>query len=170
MTLSAELQSISPLAQIARNADHLDVKTYDGDVSMAQFIAGFMNFYPGWMKALYRVRWFFVRLLGMTQDGIPPAPNMRPEDVPMQPGKHAAFFKVEAAELERYWLVSADEPHLAAYLCIAAQPITDNRRRFSVVTIVHYHKWTGKVYFNVIRPFHHVVVNSMARGGLRFPV
>lgn len=169
MTLSAELQSIPPLAQIARNADHLDVKTYEGEVSMAQFVAGFMNFYPGWMKALYRVRWFFVRLLGMTQDGVPPTLMMRPEDVPMQAGKHASFFKVESAEPERYWLVSADEPHLAAYLCIAAQPITDTRRRFSVVTVVHYHKWTGKVYFNVIRPFHHYVVNSMARGGLRQP-
>ncbi len=167
MTLPAEIQSITPLAQIVQSADHTDVKTYEGAVTMAEFIAGFMNFNPGWLKALYGIRWGFVRLLGMTQAGIPPTLNMRPENVPMQPGQKASFFKVEAAEPERYWLVSADDSHLIAYLCVIAVPIADNCRRFYVVTVVHYHNWTGSVYFNVIRPFHHLVVNSMAHRGLR---
>jgi hypothetical protein len=36
-----------------------------------------------------------------------------------------------------------------------------------VVTIVHYKHWTGRLYFNVIRPVHHFVVSGMARAGAR---
>jgi hypothetical protein len=39
--------------------------------------------------------------------------------------------------------------------------------RFRVVTIVHYRHWTGRLYFNLIRPFHHWVVTGMARSGTR---
>jgi len=37
--------------------------------------------------------------------------------------------------------------------------------RYYIVTIVHYLHWTGPVYFNLIRPFHHLVVARMARAG-----
>jgi len=28
---------------------------------------------------------------------------------------------------------------------------------------VHYRSWAGPVYFNTIRPFHHIVVGSMMK-------
>lgn len=166
MSIPAEVESIPALRQLLPDADHVDVKVYEGELSLNEFIAGFLNFYPGWMKSLYRVRWAFVRLMGMAQRGIPPVPTLRPDAIPMRRGEKATFFTVEAAEADRYWLVCADEPHLAAYLGIVAQPLTATRRRFYVTTIVHYHQWTGLVYFNVIRPFHHLVVHSMARKAL----
>lgn len=167
MNIPAELQSIPSISQLADQADVIDIKTIEGDVSMAQFIAGTMNYYPAWVKALYGVRWVFVRFLGMKQNGLPRQQRMQPEDVPMQRGKYASFFKVEAAEPERYWLVSAKESHLAAYLGIVAQTLSGSHKRFYLVTIVHYRKWTGRFYFGVIRPFHHLVVKGMARAGLR---
>jgi hypothetical protein len=36
------------------------------------------------------------------------------------------------------------------------------------ITIVFYKHWTGPVYFNLIRPFHHLVVARMARHGLTY--
>jgi hypothetical protein len=35
-----------------------------------------------------------------------------------------------------------------------------------IKVVVHYKHWTGPVYFNLIRPFHHLVVSRMARAGL----
>ncbi len=166
MKLSAELAQFPALAQLAAHADHVDVKTFEGEVTFREFIAGVMNYMPGWMKFLYGVRWVFVRLLGMTQTGIPTSANMRPEAVPMQPGQRAAFFKLVTAEEDRLWIVCADEAHLAAYLAVVAEPISETRRRFHLITIVHYHQWTGNVYFGVIRPFHHLVVNAMAQHAL----
>jgi hypothetical protein len=154
------------LQKLVDQANHVDVKTVAGDVSLREFIAGMFSYYPGWIKNLYRIRWGFVRLLGMKQEGIPQTMQMQPADVPMNPGDKAAFFKVTMAEDGRYWLASASESHLTAYLGVVVEPLA-NGRRFHVLTIVHYHHWTGSLYFNVIRPFHHIVVGNMAQAGVK---
>jgi len=45
--------------------------------------------------------------------------------------------------------------------------LADGRKRFHIGTAVHYHNWAGPVYFNVIRPFHHIVVSQMMKAGIR---
>jgi hypothetical protein len=50
---------------------------------------------------------------------------------------------------------------------VVVEPLTMGNR-FLVVTIVHYRHWTGPVYFNVIRPFHHIVVWQMMKAGARY--
>lgn len=161
------IDQIEPLQSLLQTANHVDVKTIESDVALRQFIAGFMNYMPIWVKALYGVRMVFVRFLGMKQARIPPAPQITPETVPMTPGQNAAFFTVRHAQEDRYWKVDVVDDHLTAGLAIVAEPIDDNRTRFHVVTIVQYHKWSGPVYFNVIRPFHHLVVGGMTRAGAK---
>ena len=167
-TLPASAAGIPNLSAIASRCDHIDIKTYRGKGRMDAFITGFLSFYPGWIKALYGIRWGFVRLLGMKQHGLPDmGQKKRPEDLPMTPGQKATFFTVEAAEAERYWLVSTAEKHLVAYLCVIAEPDSGGQRVFHVITLVEYRNWAGPVYFNVIRPFHHLVVDRMSRVGLQ---
>ncbi len=156
---------VPALATVLDDADHVDIKVVEGAVSLPVFVAGMFSYYPGWLKNLYRIRWGFVRLLGMTQDGIPQMVRMQPEDVPMTPGEKAAFFTVTMAEAERYWVAAASESHLTAYLGVVVEPLVEGNR-FYVVTIAQYHRWTGPVYFNVIRPFHHIVVRKMAEAGV----
>ncbi len=166
MKKSSILTDKPGLAALLAEADHVDVKTVAGSCTLAEFIAGMFSYYPGWLKNLYRIRWGLVRLLGMKQDGIPQAVRMQPEDVPMTPGEKATFFTVIMAEAERYWVAAASESHLTAYLGVVAEPCA-NGNRFYVVTMVRYHRWTGPVYFNVIRPFHHIVVQKMAEAGVK---
>lgn len=161
-------EEIPELQALIDQADHVDIKTVDGDVSLREFIAGMFSYYPGWIKNLYRIRWGFIRLLGLKQDGIPQQAKMQPAAVPMVPGETAAFFKVAMAEDGRYWVAAASESHLTAYLGVVVEPLAHGRR-FQVLTIVHYHNWTGPVYFNVIRPFHHIVVAKMAQAGVQAP-
>ena len=158
--------NIPSLVDLLSAADHVDVKSVMGDCNLREFIAGMFSYYPGWMKNLYRIRWGFVRLLGMKQEGIPQSSHMRmkPESVPMEPGAKATFFTVEMAEDGRFWVASATESHLTAYLGVVVEPLAQGNR-FHVLTIVNYHNWTGPVYFNVIRPFHHIVVGQMAKAG-----
>ena len=165
MNESLKMQDLPQLRKLVAEADHMDVKVVTGNVSLLQFVAGMFSYYPVWLKNLYRIRWGFVRLLGMKQKGIPAAVTMRPEDVPMTPGEKATFFTVKLAEAERYWVAEAAESHLTAYLGVVMEPLPAGNR-FHVLTIVHYHKWTGPVYFNVIRPFHHLVVRKMAKAGV----
>jgi hypothetical protein len=150
-----------------KDADHVDVKIVEGDVTLRQFVAGMFNYQPAWMTFLYRVRAVFVRFLGMKQEGVPQSRHLRPEDVPMTSGAKLAFFTVRTAREDQYILVEANDQHLDAALGVVVEPLGKGRNRFKVITIVHYNNWAGPVYFNVIRPFHHVVVGGMARAGVR---
>ncbi len=160
-----QLQAIPELASLLQEADHVDIKVVTGETTLREFIAGMFNYYPRWMKGLYRIRWGFVRLLGMKQEGIPQQIRMHPEDVPMGIGEQASFFKVACATEEQYWVAGTAEAHLSAYLGVVVESGVSTNR-FHLLTIVHYHNWTGRIYFNVIRPFHHLVVRKMAQAGV----
>ena len=164
-------QVISQIAEIdalLQKADHVDVKTFRGRATMRGFIAAMFSYYPAWLKGLYGIRGVFVRLLGMKQEGIPMAVSLSAADVPMTADSYATFFKVKAAEDESFWLASANDSHLDAYLGVVVEgDDISAERSFHLVTIVHYKHWTGPVYFNVIRPFHHLVVRAMGNAGLK---
>jgi hypothetical protein len=155
------------LEPLLAKANHVDVKTIDSAADMRTFIAGMMSYTPFWLKFLYGVRWLFVRLLGMRQEGVPLAQPLHPSDISFTPGDAATFFTVTMAEPEKYWVAEAADTHLTAYIGVVAESFTQGNR-FHVVTIVHYRHWTGPVYFNVIRPFHHIVVRQMMKAGAHY--
>jgi hypothetical protein len=49
---------------------------------------------------------------------------------------------------------------------VVVEPLPEARRRFHFVTIVRYKRWTGRLYFLLIRPFNRFFVNRLARAGL----
>lgn len=164
------IEQIPEIQPLLEDANHIDVKTFQSEKSLREFIAALISYQPAWVTFLYGVRWFFVRLLGMKQTGTPRAPQHRPSDISMTPGDAALFFTVVAAKEERYWFVEAAESHLTGKLGVVAEPTAGQPTTFHVVTIVHYNNWAGPVYFNIIRPFHHLVVGSMGRHASKQPV
>lgn len=154
---------MQPLQPFLAHADHIDRKTITSPVSLRSFVAGLLMYHPGWVRVLYRIRLGLVRLLGIGQSGLPRPAPLDVADVPMQSGATAGFFTIAAAQEERYWVAYASEAHLTAHLAVVAEPVGEHLRRFHVVTIVHYHSWAGPLYFNLIRPFHHLVVGGMMR-------
>lgn len=153
--------------EIATNADHIDIKSAIGNVSMNQFIAGMFNYQPAWMTFLYRVRQIFVRFLGMKQEGVPQALKLDSNTLDLKVGEKLAFFDVDAVDSDIQLFVSAEESHLKATLGVIREPLDDGKSRFYAITIVHYKSWAGPVYFNVIRPFHHIVVAQMLKAGIQ---
>lgn len=153
--------------QIATNADHIDIKSVVGDVTMNEFIVGMFNYQPAWMSFLYRVRAVFVRFLGMKQEGIPQPIKLDATTLDLAVGDKLAFFDVDAVDADEYLFVSASESHLKATLGVIREPLDDDKSRYYAVTIVHYRSWAGPIYFNVIRPFHHIVVAQMLKAGVR---
>ena len=72
------------------------------------------------------------------------------------------------AEEDVCWIAETPpDKHLKAYFGIMAESLANGLNRYYIVTIVHYLHWSGPVYFNMIRPFHHLVVSSMIRAGAR---
>jgi hypothetical protein len=161
------IEQITELQPILQDAHHIDVKTVEGEVSLRHFVAAMLGYQPNWVTALYRIRGGFVRLLGMRQEGIPKPLHLQPQEVPMSPGQPAVFFKVLMAKEDNYWVAQVKDTHLDAALGVVVEPLAHTHKRFHMVTLVHYNTWQGPVYFNVIRPFHHLVVGQMARAGVR---
>lgn len=175
MKTHPKITEIEAFQTLIQDADHVDVKQFDGALDLRHFIAGFFSYYPSWMKFLYQVRWVFVRLLGMKQEGVPQDMRMSPEEVSFVVGEKLTFFTVKSAtspssgqaEPDHYWLAGGTESHLTAHLGVVVEPLENGNNRFHTITIVHYHSWAGPVYFNVIRPFHHIVVRQMGRAAIQ---
>jgi len=162
----AYIRSMPELVPFLVGANHIDVKTVTGSVDLRLFMSGMMSYQASWVTFLYGVRAVFVRFLGMHQESIPRFPRLQPEDIPMQVGRSLAFFKVRMAKEECYWIGEVEDTHLNGVLAVIVEPLQGEQKRFHVLTVVHYQNWAGPVYFNVIRPFHHLVVGSMARAGI----
>jgi hypothetical protein len=161
------IETLPQIAALLQQADHVDVKTIESTVSLREFLAAMLSYQPGWVTFLYGVRAVFVRFLGMKQDGMPRPQRLAPEDIAFSPGSDAYFFKVKSAEEDAFFIAEISEKHLDAKLGVIVEPLRDNLKRFHILTVVHYNNWAGPVYFNVIRPFHHVVVKDMAQAGAR---
>ncbi len=118
---------------------------------------------------LYRIRKLLVNMLGLVKHEEPEElPNLKPEDVSFMPGENVTFFIVRCTMENLYWVSETPEDtHLQAYFGVVIEPTGNSRNRFHVFTTVFYKHWTGPVYFNLIRPFHHLVVSRMAIYGLK---
>jgi hypothetical protein len=149
----------------AAGADYVDHKTSRTSLPLREFLAGFLSHYPWWIKALYEVRAGLVRVLGIRQrlGGYQLTPAA--DQIPFAPGQQATIFKVRQAVEDQYWIAEASDKHLTATLGVVREPAGD-QAVFHIVTLVHHHHWTGPVYFNLIRPFHHLVVGSMIQAGV----
>ena len=163
------ISQIPQIAQLLKGSNYIDVKTIEGQTSLRQFIASMLSYYPGWIVFLYRIRTILVKLLGLVEHPAPEAPpKLGPQDVSFVVGETVTFFTVWLAEETHFWVgETPDDKHLRAYFGVVVEPMEDHRKRFHVATIVYYKHWTGPVYFNLIRPFHHLVVGRMMRAGVQ---
>ncbi|MBT8365046.1 MAG: DUF2867 domain-containing protein [Deltaproteobacteria bacterium] len=161
-------KQIPEIAALIEGSNYIDIKTIEGQTSLRQFVASMLSYYPWWIVLLYRIRAFLVKILGLVEHQAPEVlPHLQAEDVSFVVGDAVTFFIVRLAKEEQYWLAETPEDkHLSAFLGIVVEPIAENSKRFHVATIVRYKHWTGPVYFNLIRPFHHLVVSQMMRAGV----
>jgi hypothetical protein len=169
MTFINTYPALQPFTQ---QANHIDVKkgvvlAPASDLTLRQFVVGAMNYSPAWLKFLYHLRGWFVPLLGLRQEGVPQVVHQTPAGLSMTAGGKCHIFTIATAQEGAHWIAEASDKHLTAYLGVVQEPLTNQQTQFHMVTVVHYHHWTGPVYFNVIRPFHHLVVQKMLEAGLR---
>ncbi len=157
---------IPALVDLCEKAHDLHVVSFQSDMSLRSFLASSLSYMPGWMRFLYRVRKRFVALLGIDQDGIPETEGIRPQDVSFTPGEAASFFTVVAAQEERFWLALAQDDIITGYLAVVVEEHERCHRRFHFMTGAVWQGWKGRVYYNAILPFHHLVVRCMLRNAL----
>ncbi len=168
-----QIENLKPLFE---NIDHADVKSAVGTVSMEEFIRE-MFAMPRWVDWLMGARKWIAKPLGLEHPDPPDGEKYSwvIDEVPMKPGEKLHFFNVQMAEPERYWVGEIDEDkHLRAWLVVVVEPINPDielsgppKKKFHAATIVKYKNWAGPVYFNLIRPLHHLILWHMAKRGAR---
>lgn len=164
-----KIQDCKELDIYFQDVDHADIKTIKGKTDLRTFVSRMLSYYPWWILALYRIRELMVKVLGLKKhEKHDVLEAIRPEDLAFRPGENAAFFIVKASKEEEYWVAKTPEDrHLKAYLGVVAEKLDKDITKFHVFTSVKYKHWTGPVYFNLIRPFHHLVVFSMMKAGIK---
>lgn len=162
-----EIKKYPALAHYFQGVDHIDIKTTDAEVDLRHFIAGMLSYYPWWIVLLYKIRELLVGMLGLVRHERPETlPHIHPQSLSFTPGENATFFIVDQAKENHYWVaVTPEDKHLKAWFGVAAQKLEENRTRFHVFTTITYLHWTGPLYFNIIRPFHHLVLSQMMKAG-----
>ena len=163
------IQIDTELQAYFQNVDYIDVKTIEGEASLRCFISGMLSYCPRWILVLYQIRKPLARALGLARHEKPKVlPSLKPESLSFEPGQSASFFIVRAAKEDTYWVSETPkDKHLIAYFGVTAEDSGNRRRRFRVFTTVKFIHWTGPLYFNLIRPFHHLVVRRMMKAGIR---
>lgn len=158
----SDFKKIDALNAYLDGADHVDVRSGDGNISMREFAAGIMTYQPGWMRALWKVRVWLLKALGQGKHEVPAMSTMTAETLPVVAGEKAAFFTVADSDGETFWIATGEESHLGAALGVVVEPLKNENglKRFHLITAVQYRNWAGPWYFNIIRPFHHLVVAS----------
>lgn len=154
------------LADLLPSSDVIDIKTATGAPPLREFIAGALDHQPLWMKAMYAVRMLFAKALRLRMAGMPPTGAIHPEDVSFTHGS-LSFFKVIRGEEHHYLLLGIKDNHLTAYVAFIVADDAAPIRDYKVVTLVTFHRKAGTLYWRVISIFHHLVIKSMIRAGLR---
>lgn len=160
------------LGEALSTADEFDVKTTVGKADLREFTAGALSWSPLWMKALFAVRYVFAKALRLDTATVPINARPTPSGMDFTPGSKIGFFTVTRAEEDRYLLLEVVDNHLTGYLAMTIEPLTPGNtgnegNKLSLITMVKFHRKAGKGYYQVIKPFHHLIVTGMLHAGAK---
>jgi len=144
------VELVPNLQEVLKNRDHFDIKSIASNKTLIQFNEQLLTYHPAWVKLLYRLREILLSFLN-----IPYAKNFEP------------VYKVVDCIDDFFWLGVISDSHLTAHLGVLKKKNSGDSANFYVFSIVHYHGFAGKFYFNLIRPFHHLVVHWMMTAAIK---
>ncbi|MCB2212657.1 DUF2867 domain-containing protein [bacterium] len=157
------LSDTSYIIDLRVNSDHNDVHFAIGERDLADVVARLMSYQPWWLWLLYAIRVLLAKALRLRTDGLPRRQQYTAADISFDRGAELSFFSVDAGEPDRYWAGTISDKHLNAWLVVTRDDMHGGLARFGLTTFVTFHNRSGRFYFALIKPFHHLVVRSMLR-------
>jgi hypothetical protein len=144
------IELVPNLYEVLKNRDHFDIKSIASNKTLIQFNEQLLSYHPEWVKFLYQLREMLLNFLK-----IPYTKNFEP-----------VYTTVDGFD-DFFWLGVISDSHLTAHLGVLKKKNSGATATFYVFSIVHYHTRAGKFYFNLIRPFHHLVVHWMMAAAVK---
>ncbi|WP_295938872.1 DUF2867 domain-containing protein [uncultured Alistipes sp.] len=113
---------------------------------------------PAWLRTLYKIRAMLVKPFGL-KTGKDSDQHLMEQAI-RSGASYRLMSVVEKTGSET--IISLDDKHLRAYLSVYIED-----RNIQVSTLVRYHNKLGVAYFNLIRPFHTIVVRKIFKQVLK---
>ncbi|MGH1385670.1 DUF2867 domain-containing protein [Kordia sp.] len=118
------------------------------------------NTTPKWVRFLFKVRNSIVQFFGL-KTGVPPDYN---EDFKV--GGYIKFFKIYDIAPNEI-ILGANDSHLNFRAIVSDTKVASHN--IKVTTLVEYNNKKGKIYMNLIKPFHRMVVKRMVSQAFQNP-
>lgn len=128
-------------------------------VTPDDLLVSFWTDMPGWVDALFRIRGFLVRFVGLKGEK---GDNRKLEECIRNGGKYSFIEIPQKDENETVMLMK--DSHLNAYISVRIEP---DKCHVYANTLVSFNNKLGVFYFSVIKPFHCVVVKQMVKRMVR---
>ena len=122
-------------------------------ISPDDLMTAFWTTMPGWVNTLFKLRNALVRPFGLQTDN----GDAKQLEKAIRSGRDYRMMSV-VGKTDNETVISLDDKHLKAYLSVYAEA-----HEIHLSTLVRYHNRLGFFYFNLIHPFHTLVVKSMFR-------
>ncbi|WP_031479063.1 DUF2867 domain-containing protein [Maridesulfovibrio frigidus] len=155
-------QTIPVLNDLAHGADYVDSKAFSSNRPMNEFLERLITYEPTWLVFLYKIRGVVAKIMELKHDVVDHQ-NSKKKELDFNAGGKVDFFTSVDFNADHYWIGEAKDKHLSGYLGVVAEPTGSGKTDFHTFTIVKFNHWTGPLYFNLIRPFHHIVVQCMGK-------
>ena len=141
------------------DCDYFEAKSVASSLTLPEVLANIFNYRPRWVQFLFVLRRMPASILQLKQVRWKQSPALKPEDISFQRGASETKFIVTHGDRNRYWVSRAPaDRHLEAKIAVILSSAEGEKKTYKLITWVKYLHWTGKLYFNLIRPFHHMIV------------
>ena len=79
-------------------------------------------------------------------------------------GQRVGLFKI-IEKTENELILGEDDKHLNFKVSLLLDDLKEN---LTIITVVNFNNWFGKLYFFIIKPFHKMIVPIMLKGTIKF--
>lgn len=128
-------------------------------------MVGFWTNSPDWITALFKLRNFLVKFVGLKGDN---ENDLEKFESCIRNGKSHGIASVPAKNETETVLFLTDK-HLDAYMSVYIEK-KDNYTEISLATLVLFKNKLGRIYFFFIKPFHNIVVKSMLKRSIKYQI
>jgi len=141
--------------EIFPEVDFSDTFSTTNNTNTIEEIANLIfNYSPKWLRFLFEVRNKMVKVFGLK--------STKPEDYneDFKVGGYLQFFKIDYIS-DNEVILGADDAHLNFRAII--YKTTAKTYNIKVTTLVKFNHSGGKIYMNIIKPFHRLVIIRMIK-------
>lgn len=159
-----ELKNHPELSELFADADYTEHKSTESANNLRRFMVGFLFYSPRWLTFLFRLRAIVAKILKIDDVAVD-STCQNEESICFAPGDTCSVFTVLHSKEDEYIALRYEANHLRADLLAVMTPLSNGLNHFEIDTIVKYKHWTGRLYFFLVRPFHHLIFSRMIHAG-----